>query len=432
MAVVGFDGRFKALTGAWSGLLGYSADELLGRRYDEFVHPDDCDATGRAISSLTDGQLMGTFENRFACRDGSYRWLAWTSMPTVNERLIYAVARDVTAERNRAQIDRARTAVTAVIAAAANWDQAVSGVLAAMSAELEWLRGEYWAMIDGVPRVARVWPDRPGAGVPAGESIASEVLEDLVPVVVRSRVGALPPTQARPKRIKAHGAVGFAVPTPAGGRAALCFVTPAHYSAEDGVVGLLTAVGGQLGELADRLERDEHDDEARRLAHATLEYRATHDSLTSLANRELMDDRLQRAMAAARRCQSEVAVLMIDVNGFKAVNDAHGHEFGDKVLRQVALRLKAIVRDSDAVGRIGGDEFAVVIGGRVNVAGAMTLAAKICGSFHSPLSGCGEDAVRVSVGVAMYPAHGDDERQLLRCADAAMYAAKSLPACWSM
>jgi PAS domain S-box-containing protein len=209
MAVVGFDGRFKALTGAWSGLLGYSTDELLGRRYEEFVHPDDCDGTGRAISSLTDGQLMVTFENRFACRDGSYRWLAWMSMPTVDERLIYAVARDVTAERNRAQIERARTAV---IAAAANWDQAVSGVLAAMSAELEWLRGEYWAMIDGVPQVARVWPDRPGTGVPAGQSIASEVLGDLVPVVVRSRAGALPPTQARQKRIKAHGAPPKAEP----------------------------------------------------------------------------------------------------------------------------------------------------------------------------------------------------------------------------
>jgi diguanylate cyclase (GGDEF)-like protein len=122
---------------------------------------------------------------------------------------------------------------------------------------------------------------------------------------------------------------------------------------------------------------------------------------------------------------------MIDLNDFKALNDTHGHEFGDDVLRAVADRLQATVRESDAVGRIGGDELAIVVGGRVNAARATPLAAKIYRVFRSPLANCEGAIVGLSVGVAMYPAHGDDWAQLLRCADAAMYTAKGLPVCWS-
>jgi diguanylate cyclase (GGDEF)-like protein len=197
-------------------------------------------------------------------------------------------------------------------------------------------------------------------------------------------------------------------------------------------VDLLTAVGQLLGEFADRLEMEQLGPQRRRPEHAPLEYRATHDSLTSLANRELMDDRIQMAIQAARRSKTEIALMMIDLNDFKALNDTHGHEFGDDVLREVAQRLRATVRDSDPVGRIGGDEFSVVVGDRINAAGASILAAKICDAFRSPLTGCGGITVGLSVGVAMYPAHGEDTAQLLRSADAAMYAAKSLPECWSV
>ncbi|MGC1405979.1 MAG: diguanylate cyclase [Candidatus Dormiibacterota bacterium] len=99
---------------------------------------------------------------------------------------------------------------------------------------------------------------------------------------------------------------------------------------------------------------------------------------------------------------------------------------------QWADRLQATVRESDAVGRIRGNEFAILVGGRINAAHATALAAKNCGVFKSPLANCEGAIVGLSVGVAMYPRHDGDPEQLLRCAEAAMYAAKGQPDCWRL
>ncbi|MCZ2859066.1 sensor domain-containing diguanylate cyclase [Blastococcus sp. VKM Ac-2987] len=156
----------------------------------------------------------------------------------------------------------------------------------------------------------------------------------------------------------------------------------------------------------------------------TVRHQATHDALTGLPNRVLFLDRLTAAIAAADG-RSHVAVLFCDLDRFKQVNDTLGHAAGDELLRQVSARLLAAVRPGDVVGRLSGDEFAVVLPGLAEPSDADGLAARIVDRFRDPFRLEGADArIGTSVGVAVHPRDGSTAEQLLRTADAAMYRRK--------
>lgn len=167
-----------------------------------------------------------------------------------------------------------------------------------------------------------------------------------------------------------------------------------------------------------------HDATAERERIVALEQRALHDVLTGLPNRTLFEDRLERALALALREGTKVAVLFIDLDGFKAVNDTFGHQAGDALLREVARRLEGRLRRSDTVARLGGDEFALVLP-RADVAGARVVAGEIAAALAEPIDALGYQAqVGASIGIAVAPDHGLDVATLVRCADLAMYQAK--------
>ena len=152
---------------------------------------------------------------------------------------------------------------------------------------------------------------------------------------------------------------------------------------------------------------------------------ATHDSLTGLPNRYLMMDRLQRILLQAKRSDTIVGVLFIDLDGFKAVNDAYGHDFGDLVLRAVAERLVTSVRSSDTVARIGGDEFVVILDTLDKVEHAPVVAANVRRNLARPMTlERRRLKVTVSVGISLRPQNGSEAEVLLRAADYAMYLAK--------
>jgi diguanylate cyclase (GGDEF)-like protein len=154
-------------------------------------------------------------------------------------------------------------------------------------------------------------------------------------------------------------------------------------------------------------------------------HQALHDALTGLPNRVLLHDRLQQAINAARRHGRLVALLMIDLDAFKQVNDDHGHETGDQVLRRVARALQTSVRSSDTVARLAGDEFAVVLPDCRSRESAQQAAAKIERALVQPLQVAGvEVAVGGSIGISYFPDDGDDSDALLSVADVAMYHAK--------
>jgi diguanylate cyclase (GGDEF)-like protein len=163
----------------------------------------------------------------------------------------------------------------------------------------------------------------------------------------------------------------------------------------------------------------------RRASQARIAYMAEHDMLTDLPNRTLVTDRLRQALAAARRNRHRVALLYIDLDRFKPVNDAYGHAVGDQLLREAAVRMRLCVRESDTVGRFGGDEFVVLLPHIDSGHDAELVAEKIrlalAESFQ--IDGLRLD-VSSSIGIAVYPEHGADDVSLLLHADGAMYAAK--------
>lgn len=156
-----------------------------------------------------------------------------------------------------------------------------------------------------------------------------------------------------------------------------------------------------------------------------MQHLATHDPLTGLANRTLLMEELQRALALAHRRREGVGLLFFDLNGFKAVNDRHGHSTGDALLRAVAGRLAQRVRASDLLCRQGGDEFVLMIGQAPDGDGLREIALKLVDSLTTPYPELPADVrISASVGVARWPDHADDADGLLKAADDAMYVAK--------
>jgi diguanylate cyclase (GGDEF)-like protein/PAS domain S-box-containing protein len=164
----------------------------------------------------------------------------------------------------------------------------------------------------------------------------------------------------------------------------------------------------------------------RRAAEAQIRHMAHHDALTGLPNRTLFHDRLQQAIAFARRNNAAVTVLSVDLDRFKSVNDLTGHAGGDALLLQVAGRLKASLREHDTVARLGGDEFAVIQVGNTHPDGSAILADRLVKAIGEPFDLDGQQMIiGASIGVAIFPGDADSGEDLVRAADTALYRAKA-------
>jgi diguanylate cyclase (GGDEF)-like protein/PAS domain S-box-containing protein len=180
---------------------------------------------------------------------------------------------------------------------------------------------------------------------------------------------------------------------------------------EDGTVHFVAV----FNDITDQWHKDQH-----------IEHLAFHDSLTGLANRALLGDRLRCGIPLSEHTQDTLAVLMIDLDRFKNVNDSFGHDQGDELLRVVAARLKGVARDTDTVARPGGDEFVMVLQNPGQAEDVAAIAARMIDTIAMPIE-LGGLSLRVgaSIGIAVYPDDGREAASLLKNADAAMYAAKA-------
>lgn len=161
-------------------------------------------------------------------------------------------------------------------------------------------------------------------------------------------------------------------------------------------------------------------------ANKELTYLTLHDNLTKLPNRLLLEDRLERAIQGADNESPRFALMFMDLDGFKTVNDGYGHHVGDLLLIQIAERVKQSIRTQDTIARVGGDEF-VLLADVVEPSDAATLADKIATAIRKPFAIAGRELrVSASIGIAMYPGDGSTQHQLLTNADAAMYHAKMM------
>ncbi|BFR49731.1 sensor domain-containing diguanylate cyclase [Nitratidesulfovibrio sp. HK-II] len=399
MAIGGLDGYFREVNPAWQAVLGWSKEELLDRPWVSLVHPDDQETTAQAMQQLLrDGVLTGV-ENRYLCRDGSWRWISWNSAAVPDQGLIYGVGRDVTATRRAAEELRASEARLRAIASTVpgvvfQWRESLGErrftYVSPRSREILGIEPEAlqhdWQALPVHPADRTVW-----------ELSLRDAAERRGDWVFEGRL-TLPDGEVRWWR-------GEAKPVHAGYGAGL----PDGDDDGHGIV--------YCGIITDTTEHREAQERLRQMA--------TTDGLTGLANRRRFLEALEHEVQRHRRYGTPLALVSIDVDRFKRVNDTWGHAVGDEVLRALAAICRAEVRDVDTVGRIGGEEFAVLLPDTAPEE-AMAVAERLRYAVEAAplLTSGGPLTVTLSLGVAASPPC-DGADGLLREADRALYRAKA-------
>jgi diguanylate cyclase (GGDEF)-like protein/PAS domain S-box-containing protein len=190
---------------------------------------------------------------------------------------------------------------------------------------------------------------------------------------------------------------------------------------DDDMIKLLVRITENLAVALDNFDRDDE----RKQAEKRIKYLATHDGLTDLPNRVMFSEMLNLAIQSARRYDRRFAVLFIDLDRFKIINDTLGHEAGDTLLNKMAKRLRENLRASDVVARLGGDEFVVLLQEATNEEQVATVARKLLSVIIKPVTILGQECrVTASIGISMFPTDAHDEQSLMKNADVAMYLAK--------
>ena len=383
--IVLFNETLRYASPAVEHLLGYTPEEAMALDFDHSTHPEDLPSLLSLLSDLQGqpGRVVVT-QYRFRHKDGSWRWLESTISNLIAEPSVEALVfnfRDIT---DRWHTEARQRLAAAVFEAAreAIFVTDADGKIIAVNPAFTMLTGYVEAEVRGrTPRL--LWADR-----------QPEVFfQDMLRTVARTGVwqGEFWARRQDGERRAALGSLGAV--RDATGRIL-------HY------VGIATDITIQ------------------KAAEQHIERLAYYDALTDLPNRALLMQQAELALALAARRRISLAVLFLDLDRFKEVNDALGHSAGDVLLTQVAARLQALVRVEDMVCRLGGDEFVLLLP-EADQEGALRVANKVLAALRQPFAVAGHAlSATASVGIALYPHDGADFAELLKNADVALYRAK--------
>ncbi|NWB89901.1 GGDEF domain-containing protein [Pseudomonas agarici] len=399
VCAVDIEGRFVFVSAACERIFGYTPAELIGTSMIELVLPADRERTLKAAGEIMAGEPKPHFENRYVRKDGRVVHIMWSARWSEADQLRIAVARDVT-ERKLAEAKQ--VALYAISEAA----HATEDLL---------------TLFQRVHRIIGEW-------LPAQNFC--------VALYDASRDQLSFPYHIDDRRVLCH-VDSHCSRIVRGGLSLLlneedapCLGVP--LTSQNGIIGAL------LARSSDGQRYTEHDQDLlqfvsaqvaaaieRKQLHARLQYMARYDQLTHLPNRAFLHERLKAALARARCERGQLALLYVDLDKFKQVNDNFGHGVGDLLLQEVARRLQQCVGETDTVARIGGDEFIVLLEQLHLRESAAEVADKIRRQLNEPMiwQDC-ELRVTPSIGIALYPQNGEEAQQLFKHADEAMYGVK--------
>jgi diguanylate cyclase (GGDEF)-like protein/PAS domain S-box-containing protein len=422
------DGAFLYVSPACLPILGYRSDQLQGKSIFEFVHQQDCQAVSKCYAQARSDGETGQVEFRFRRKDGQLVWLESTCRTLADPRSgtvreIHASARDITERKKMEDREQVRADVLAMIAQG----QVLNDVLRRL-----------------IQAAQQQEPDAMAAGIMISAGTVYHCEPDLPPILSSSIERQLYALVARFGELAAQSGERILqcdlLTDPAWEelRPALiehglksCWFTvirSRHWDVSGAFVLYrrdhqpLSASGTELLKLAGdltsvALEHHELTDQ--------LTFQAHHDALTQLPNRALFSDRVQQALTSAARSGRPAAVLLVDVDRFKYVNDTFGHQAGDEMLCQVTHRLRHRLRASNTLARMGGDEFAAILTDLSDPTDAQRVAQMLTEEFRQPIQLRGRELfITVSIGSAVYPQDGTDPATLLKNADLALYRAK--------
>ncbi len=378
-------------------LLGYSPEEWIGdpEMFVKLLHPDDRERVLSLVDHCNRTAEPFRSEYRLVRRDGRTVWVQDESLVVVDRdgRPLFTQGYllDVTERKEAEQRLTAEQGVARVLAEATGLDEATSRLTSVVCDALGWQSGTLWL------RDAEHELLHSSAGTRRkGEAIAGRVWECSRPLWERSHeLGRFAvPVHLRSELLGVLEFTGVREPAPS-------------------LELTVRVIASQVAQFAERKRAEDQ-----------LRYQALHDGLTGLPNRTLFHDRVGQALERSRRTAATHAVLLMDLDGFKDVNDTLGHESGDALLHELGERLLSTMRSSDTVARLGGDEFAFLLGD-VDDVEATKLVTRIRQALHDPFVLHALPLhVDASIGIALFPDHGETVELLLQRADVAMYVAK--------
>jgi diguanylate cyclase (GGDEF)-like protein/PAS domain S-box-containing protein len=425
-------GRFRGVNNAWEQLFGLDRTRAVGERADA-LFAGNTELIALCTPRLE--ELRGELELRIRDAEGTLRdaLCSRAAYRTAGGQVAGMIGTiiDITDRKRVEKRQAMEHAVTRALAEAATLEEAVTKVIETICRTLEWHYGARWEWRaeDGCLHRRESW----GAATPE--------IRDLEHTAACSRVGPNPPGEGLMRRAFATGRPVWisdvtrdatfgreGLARRAGLRAAFAF--PLRRGEE--VLGVLEFFHSDVREpdpllvnIAESLGSEVGQYMVRMQAEETLKYMAMHDALTRLPNRAMFNERLSRAISLAQRHRRGLAVLFIDLDRFKLINDTLGHEAGDEVLREAASRLTANLRGGDTVARLGGDEFIVLLEDVPDPVYVGAVSQKLINALAEAFTiGEREYRITASIGVSVYPSDGRDAEVLLRHADAAMYRAK--------
>lgn len=421
VCAVDAEGRFVFVSAACERIFGYTPEELIGQPMINLVHPADRERTLMAAREIMDGQPKPNFENRYLRKDGHVAHIMWSARWSEVDQLRIAVARDIT-ERKLAEskqaalyaISEAAHAAEDLLALFERIHRIIGEWLPALNFSVA-LYDEQCGQISFPYHVDNHEQCPEPAGTATG-SLCAEVIRSGQPILMTpDDYGPLPEFLELIRGQDSPCWLGVPLNSQKGTIGALIVKsTPGgeRYTEQD--KELLQYVCAQVAAAIERKQ-----------LLARLQYMAQYDQLTHLPNRVLLHERVKDSLARARKESGRMALLYVDLDKFKQVNDTYGHGVGDLLLQAIANRLKGCVRETDTVARIGGDEFVVLLDSIQEAQDASIVDAKIRHVLNQPLRLDGHSlSVQASIGIALYPEHGSQEEQLFKHADEAMYEVK--------
>jgi diguanylate cyclase (GGDEF)-like protein/PAS domain S-box-containing protein len=419
VCVVDANGTFVYVSHGAERIFGYTAEEMIGRSMLDLIHPADKAKTLQTAAEIMQGQPKVDFENRYLRKDGQVVHLLWSARWSDSDKLRVAVARDITQLKRTQQRQSALYQISEAAHTAQNLSelyQHIHQILATL------LPAANFAILLTDPDsgllqfVSQAAVERSAIVDHQAQIIkyAQKVLQqrktlrtgDSLPIKHSKKTANIGQNGGEPQWlvVPLHQLNSWP--------GALVLFGQQSYSAHD--QELLEFVSAQIASAIERKKM-----------HDRLQQIALYDVLTGLPNRVLFSDRLQSALFRATREKSKFAVLYLDLDKFKQVNDQAGHAMGDLLLQQAAVRIKQGIRSSDTVARFGGDEFVLLLEHIDEAATAEAIAEKVRLALNLPFTlNEREFHVYPSIGLALFPQHGVDEQQLLIEADNAMYKAK--------
>jgi diguanylate cyclase (GGDEF)-like protein len=392
------------------------------------VHPRDRQKVRDMLRLSSDPGSVLELEHRLRLPDGTERWAltkAKLEEPLGEGGVWRGTTMDIT-DRKRAEATlQTEHQVTRILAAGGEDEGVLPALLKVLCTRLGMMCAVHWRA-DGAHalRCERVWcgdkvdrSERVHMLLQAsGSQLARAALQkrELVPAALQTERKPLHVGGVGGEPVALYSAVAFPIVAANSVLGVIELFSEAPTRVDASVADLLASIGAQLGQHHQRM-----------LAEDALKFVAAHDALTGLPNRLEFQDQLEGALKRARRDRAPLAIVFIDLDRFKLLNDSIGHGAGDRFLQDCARRIKDALRQSDTVGRIGGDEFVVMLEGMDKPQDIIAVVQKLLDRLKEPFLAEGREfAASASIGISLYPADGIDAASLIKHADMAMYRAK--------